>query len=144
MKPFMPNAFEKTVNIYKQMLQVGVSPDAVHKAMKLKNIDKSVIFEVLGNSVAFSVFSPTSAISATSVTASKPTIVCTPNQPPDTTHDSIVQAVVQKFQQRSAVGISKYGTTLDRSDLTPSEWIQHAQEELMDGILYLEKLKTYL
>jgi hypothetical protein len=75
------------------------------------------------------------------VTASKPTIVT--NQPPDNGHDSIVQTVIQKFQQRSAVGINKYGTTLDRKDLEPLDWIQHAQEELMDGILYLEKLKSY-
>ena len=55
--------------------------------------------------------------------------------------DTIVKAVVQKFLERSAVGVKKYGTTLDRTDLTTLDWIQHAQEELMDGILYLEKLK---
>jgi len=58
--------------------------------------------------------------------------------------DSIVAAVIAKFQQRSALGIAKYGVTLDRKDLTTSDWIQHAQEELMDGILYLEKLKQEL
>jgi hypothetical protein len=55
--------------------------------------------------------------------------------------DTIVEAVVRKFQERSAVGIRKYGVTLDRTDLSMVDWIQHAQEELMDGILYLEKLK---
>ena len=55
--------------------------------------------------------------------------------------DSIVQAVIRKFQERSELGQKKYGTTLDRTDLKPLDWIQHAQEELMDGILYLEKLK---
>jgi hypothetical protein len=55
--------------------------------------------------------------------------------------DSIVQAVIAKFLERSAVGKAKYGTTLDRTDLKTLDWIQHAQEELMDGILYLEKLK---
>jgi len=35
----------------------------------------------------------------------------------------------------------KYGTNLDRTDLTVLDWIQHAQEEHMDAILYLEKLK---
>jgi hypothetical protein len=34
--------------------------------------------------------------------------------------------------------------TLDRTDLGVLDWIQHAQEELMDGILYLEKLKQTL
>lgn len=58
--------------------------------------------------------------------------------------DSIVRAVVAKFLQRSAVGVTKYGVTLDRGDLGALDWIQHAQEELMDGILYLEKLKQTL
>jgi hypothetical protein len=56
--------------------------------------------------------------------------------------DSIVNSIVQKFLSRSDVGIKKYGTTLDRNDLTTIDWITHAQEELMDGILYLEKLKV--
>jgi hypothetical protein len=56
--------------------------------------------------------------------------------------DSIVNSVVQKFLSRSELGIKKYGTTLDRNDLSTVDWITHAQEELMDGILYLEKLKT--
>jgi hypothetical protein len=56
--------------------------------------------------------------------------------------DSIVNSVVKKFLSRSEIGIKKYGTTLDRDDLSTVDWITHAQEELMDGILYLEKLKT--
>jgi len=55
--------------------------------------------------------------------------------------DSIVDAVVQKFLQRSSLGQAKYGVTLDRTDLQLKDWIQHTQEELMDAILYLEKLK---
>jgi len=55
--------------------------------------------------------------------------------------DSIVESVVAKFLQRSAIGIKKYGVTLDRTDLGVADWIQHAQEELMDAILYLEKLR---
>ncbi len=55
--------------------------------------------------------------------------------------DSVVRAVIAKFEQRAAVGKEKYGTDLDRQDLQPLDWITHAQEELMDGILYLEKLK---
>jgi len=55
--------------------------------------------------------------------------------------DTVVRAVVNKFIQRSEIGQKKYGTTLDRTDLSTLEWINHAQEEFMDGILYLEKLK---
>ena len=58
--------------------------------------------------------------------------------------DKIVQDVIDKFQQRSDTGIKKYGTTLERNDLTPLEWIEHAQEEVMDFILYLEKLKNVI
>lgn len=62
----------------------------------------------------------------------------------DTQLDSVVLAVINKFKARAAVGKEKYGTDLDRKDLKPLDWIQHAQEELMDGILYLEKLKQEL
>ena len=57
------------------------------------------------------------------------------------TQDSVVNSVIEQFTKRSSVGLEKYGTTLDRTDLTMLDWIQHAQEELMDGILYLEKIK---
>jgi hypothetical protein len=51
--------------------------------------------------------------------------------------DSIVRAV----EERAKMGKAKYGTDLDRTDLSVLDWIQHAQEEHMDAILYLEKLK---
>jgi len=55
--------------------------------------------------------------------------------------DSIVTAVIEKFASRAEFGKKKYGTDLDRTDLSLLDWIQHAQEEHMDAILYLEKLK---
>lgn len=55
--------------------------------------------------------------------------------------DSIVTSVINSFKQRAIFGKQKYGTDLDRKDLATADWIQHAQEELMDAILYLEKLK---
>ncbi len=58
--------------------------------------------------------------------------------------DSVVRAVIERFLSRAEFGQRKYGTNLDRSDLNVMDWIQHAQEELMDGILYLEKLKKEL
>jgi len=58
--------------------------------------------------------------------------------------DSIVKSIIDKFTQRSEFGKKKYGTDLDRTDLSTLDWINHAQEELMDGILYLEKLKKTL
>lgn len=64
---------------------------------------------------------------------------CTP-----LTNDSIVNNVLEAFISRSKVGTQKYGVTLDREDLTPLEWLKHAQEEAMDFVLYLEKLKKIL
>lgn len=58
--------------------------------------------------------------------------------------DSIVQSVIKQFQERSDVGIQKYGVTLDRNDLNTLQWINHAQQEAMDFVLYLEKLKSEL
>ena len=55
--------------------------------------------------------------------------------------DTVVASVVRSFEERSRAGQLKYGTTLDRTDLTPLQWAQHMQEELMDAILYLERLK---
>ena len=57
------------------------------------------------------------------------------------TPDSIVQTILSKFVDRAKFGKQKYGTDLDRQDLSVLDWINHAQEEHMDAILYLEKLK---
>ena len=54
--------------------------------------------------------------------------------------DSIVESIVSHFKERSEVGRKKYGTTLDRKDLTELEWRIHFREELMDAILYNEKI----
>jgi len=60
------------------------------------------------------------------------------------TKDTIVESVIEQFKQRSEVGINKYGVTLDRTDLTPLDWMNHLQQELMDATLYIEKLKTFV
>ena len=58
--------------------------------------------------------------------------------------DTIVNSVINKFLERSRIGKEKYGTNLDRTDLSLYEWIVHAQEEHMDAILYLEKIKQMI
>ena len=55
--------------------------------------------------------------------------------------DSVVYSIINKFKERSVLGQQKYGTNLDRTDLSIPDWIQHMLEEHMDAILYLEKLK---
>jgi hypothetical protein len=58
--------------------------------------------------------------------------------------DKIVLRVLARFSERSNVGIKKYNTTLERNDLSTLEWLTHAQEEAMDFVLYLERLKDEL
>jgi len=55
--------------------------------------------------------------------------------------DSIVTSVINQFLARSKKGKAKYGVDLDRDDLDLLEWIEHAKQEHMDAILYLEKIK---
>lgn len=54
--------------------------------------------------------------------------------------DPIVEAVVKKFRDRSNVGFKKYGTTLE--DNNTDDFLNHLQEELMDAVNYIEKLKS--
>lgn len=60
---------------------------------------------------------------------------------PEVKGDTIVEDVINKFRKRSEAGMLKYNTTLDRTDLSTLDWLTHLQEELMDAILYVERLK---
>ena len=57
-------------------------------------------------------------------------------KPPST----ILQIVIAELKVREERGLRKYGTTMDRKDLTTKEWLQHAYEEALDLSLYLKKL----
>ena len=60
---------------------------------------------------------------------------------PKVKSDTIVEDVINKFRKRSEAGMLKYNTTLDRTDLSTLDWLTHLQDELMDAILYVERLK---
>lgn len=53
--------------------------------------------------------------------------------------DPIVESIIEKFKERSEVGIKKYGTTLYENNT--DDFLNHLQEELMDAILYIQKLR---
>ena len=55
--------------------------------------------------------------------------------------DSVVFEVIKEFGARAEKGYEKYGTDMDRTDLSVSDWAQHLREELMDGLVYLTRLK---
>ena len=58
--------------------------------------------------------------------------------------DYVVDSIIDQFIDRANFGRSKYGVGMDREDLSILEWIEHAKQEHMDAILYLEKLKVIL
>ena len=58
--------------------------------------------------------------------------------------DIIIDRVIQKFKDRSDVGFKKYGVTLKDDDQPLDTWLTHIQEELMDAVNYIEKVKDVL
>jgi len=56
----------------------------------------------------------------------------------------LLDQLISEFQSREERGLRKYGTSMDRTDLSFDEWIQHALEESMDLCLYLNKIKQQL
>jgi hypothetical protein len=55
--------------------------------------------------------------------------------------DSVVFEIIKEFGARAEKGYNKYGTDMDRTDLSVVDWCQHLREELMDGLVYLTRLK---
>ena len=53
--------------------------------------------------------------------------------------DSIVDSIIDKFVDRATFGKQKYGTDLDRNDLSLEAWLEHSIQEKMDDILYMQK-----
>jgi hypothetical protein len=58
------------------------------------------------------------------------------------TNDS--ETIKTMLNERSLVGIEKYGTTLQEAKLSKEQVLQHAVEELLDCANYLEKLLAIL
>ena len=62
--------------------------------------------------------------------------------------DPVVERVVDKFVSRSDVGFAKYGTTLHEERTTKIKglfkYLNDVQEELMDAVLYMQRLKEEL
>ena len=53
--------------------------------------------------------------------------------------DSIVDSIIDRFVERAQVGMKKYGTNLDRTDLNLEQWLEHSIEEQLDNILYMQR-----
>ncbi len=55
---------------------------------------------------------------------------------------TILQQVIADMRVREERGLMKYGTTVDRTDLTQAQWLQHAYEEALDLAIYLKKVMS--
>lgn len=55
--------------------------------------------------------------------------------------DKNVEAIRELLKTRAEVGLSKYGCTTERSDLSLVDWVQHAIEEVCDLAVYLQRIK---
>jgi hypothetical protein len=58
--------------------------------------------------------------------------------------DSVVDSVIDQLIDRASVGKKKYNTDLDRTDLSTLDWLNHLQQELLDGANYIEKIKKVM
>ena len=60
------------------------------------------------------------------------------------TQDPIVDEVINKFVSRSDEGMKRFGKSMADNNAPALDWIDEAQEEAMDLVLYLERLKKEL
>ena len=52
----------------------------------------------------------------------------------------IEDSVCADIQTRADLGLTKYGVTMERVDLSETQWLQHAYEETLDLAVYLKKI----
>ena len=60
------------------------------------------------------------------------------------THDPLVQKLIERFANRSESGIKRFRRTMLEAVKPIEKWIEDAQEESWDNIVYLEKIKIEL
>ena len=56
--------------------------------------------------------------------------------------EQIIAKLGKRILERAEVGYEKYGTTMERDDITIEGWLEHHQEEVMDTLVYSEKMLT--
>lgn len=58
-------------------------------------------------------------------------------------NNEVEEQVIDEIRKRRDVGRAKYGTSMERTDLTRKQWLQHAKEEALDLAIYLQKLINF-
>jgi len=54
--------------------------------------------------------------------------------------DSVNKEVIELIKANAAKGLSEYGKTMDRTDLSLEEWLIHLRSELLDATVYVTKI----
>lgn len=52
----------------------------------------------------------------------------------------VLKQVIEDMRLRELKGKKEYGTTMDRTDLSQTDWMDYAYEEALDLSLYLKKI----
>ncbi|MGE7932141.1 hypothetical protein [Viridibacillus arvi] len=56
----------------------------------------------------------------------------------------ILRNVQEKFELQTAKGLAKYGETVNPDSYSVEGWLNHLQEELIDGAVYVETVLSKL
>ena len=59
-------------------------------------------------------------------------------------YNEVLESVQDKLKKQTEKGYKKYGTIVEPDSLPTVAWIDHAQEEIIDLLVYLECLKYKL
>jgi len=57
---------------------------------------------------------------------------------------TVVERIRDELTRREQTGLIKYGRTVDRTDMTVTEWLQPAKEEALDFAVSIEPIITEL
>lgn len=60
----------------------------------------------------------------------------------DNCQSDIYKEVISDLISREKMGRIKYGTTVDKANLSEREWMQHAYEEALDFAIYLKRMMS--
>lgn len=60
----------------------------------------------------------------------------------DNCQSDIYKEVISDLISREKMGRVKYGTTVDKANLSEREWMQHAYEEALDFAIYLKRMMS--
>lgn len=59
----------------------------------------------------------------------------------DLMKNPILSEIINLFQAQQAKGLEKYGELVNIDAYSVAEWIEHAQQECVDKLVYLEAIK---